>query len=555
MRKNVHFSDSAHWIRGTHQIAFGGEIMKMHTDLENTFLQNPRYRFQGTTYSGSPLADFMLGKVERFNQGGGQFVARRGYLGALFVQDNIRATRRLNLNIGLRWDPFVPEGDALGRTECYVPGLHSERFPNAPAGYLYAGDNGCPSGGSKSHWTLFAPRFGFAYDLGQSRTTLRGGWGIFFQPPFVESRIAMSNTAPFSPQFFIFGVPMDDPWVGQTNPFPSQFAPKIPPQDVAFQLPMVGISFAPDWHPARTMGWNLTLERQFARDLLGRVGYVATKGTYLPYNTDLNAAVYSPGATPATTQQRRPNQAFQTLIRDFSGANSIYNSLQLSLEKRFARGFSVGANYTFGRSIDWVSYMTALINVNVINPRDARAYRAVSDFNTPHRFVLNYVWQLPSPKGNAVLKHVLGGWQTSGIWNWQSGFPLTFLSGEDRSRTGVGSDSVDLVATPGYTSGSRGERIAKWFTTEAFVPAAIGTFGAAGRNILSGPGTFNIDLSAAKEFAFTEQWRLQYRAEFFNAINHPLLNNPGTTLGSASFGRITTARDPRILQMALKLRF
>jgi hypothetical protein len=553
-RTNFNYSDSAHWVRGLHEFAFGGDILNMRTELENTFLQNPRFQFQGTSFSGNPLADFMLGTLQQFRQGGGQYVQRRGTVGALFVQDNFRVTPRLSLSLGLRWEPFVPDSDQLGRTECYAPGLQSQRFVNAPPGYLYAGDTGCPDGGSKSQWKLFGPRFGFARNLGGKRPmTLRGGWGVFYEPPFVESRIAMSNTAPFSPQFILNGVPLDNPWIGQNNPFPSQFAPKIPQQNIGFQLPMIGISFAPDWHPARVMSWNLTLERQLSKDLLVRAAYVATKGTYLAYNTDLNAALYSPTATVANTQQRRPNQNFQTLIRDISGGNSIFNSLQLSLEKRLSRNFSLGANYTFSRSIDDVSYLTALINVNLINPENAMAYRAVSDFNVPHRFVLNYLWYLPSPTGG--LRYLLGGWQTTGIWNWQSGFPLTFLSGDDRSRSGVGHDSVDLVSTPHYTSGPRGQRIAQWFTTGSFTPAALGTFGDVGRNILQGPGTFNMDLSLLKNFPIKERFRLQYRAEFFNALNNTELNNPGTTLGSASFGRITGARSPRILQMALKLYF
>jgi hypothetical protein len=112
-----------------------------------------------------------------------------------------------------------------------------------------------------------------------------------------------------------------------------------------------------------------------------------------------------------------------------------------------------------------------------------------------------------------------------------------------------------VIAKPGYTSGSRGQRIAQWFTTNSFVPAALGTFGNAGRNILLGPGTFNVNFSALKNIAITERWRLQYRAEFFNLLNNTPLANPGTTLGSPSFGRITSAGDPRILQMALKLYF
>jgi hypothetical protein len=555
-RKTFHFSDSAHWIRGKHEIAFGADVMDNWTDLENTFLQNPRYQFQGTTFSGNPLSDFMLGSVQRLQTGGGQYVARRGFLKAFFVQDNFRASRKLNLNLGLRWEPFSPEGDELGRTECYIPGQRSQRFPNTPASYLFAGDAGCPDGGSKSHWLLFAPRLGLAYDIaGNGKTTVRGGWGVFYQPPFVESRIAMSNTAPFSPQYFLFGVSMENPWLGQINPFPAQFAPSIPGKDVAFQLPIVGISFASDWHPSRVMSWNLTFERQLARNLLARAGYVGTKGTFLPYNVDLNHAVYSPGATVADTQQRRPNSDFQTLISDISGGNSIYNALQLSLERRFSRGLSVGANYTFSRSIDYNSATAALININLINTDNARAYRGVSDYNIPHRLVVNYVWELPSPKRHVWIRQLLGGWQTNGIWNWQTGFPLTFSSGEDRSRTGIGNDSADIVSKPDYTSGSRGERVAQWFTTRSFAPAALGTFGNAGRNILLGPGTFNVNFSALKNIHITERWRVQYRAEFFNLFNNTPLGNPGTTLGSPSFGRITSTGDSRILQMALKLYF
>jgi hypothetical protein len=136
------------------------------------------------------VADFMLGAVQRLNTGGGQYVARRGFLKAFFLQDSLRTSHRLNVSLGLRWEPFAPKGDELGRTECFIPGRISQRFPNSPPGYLFAGDSGCPDGGSKSQWKLFAPRIGLAYDLGgKGKTTLREGWGVFYQPPFVESRI------------------------------------------------------------------------------------------------------------------------------------------------------------------------------------------------------------------------------------------------------------------------------------------------------------------------------------------------------------------------------
>ena len=153
------------------------------------------------------------------------------------------------------------------------------------------------------------------------------------------------------------------------------------------------------------------------------------------------------------------------------------------------------------------------------------------------------------------LRQLFGGWQTTGIWNWQGGFPLTINSGDDRSFSGIANDNADVISKPGYTSGSLGDRIRKWFTTESFRSNAPGTFGNSGRNILRGPRTFNIDFSAQKTIPLSERFKVQYRAEFFNVLNHTVLNNPGTTLTSGSFGRITGASSPRIIQMALKFNF
>jgi hypothetical protein len=555
-RENYHFTDSLHWVKGSHEIAFGGDFLRMKVDLINSFRQGGRFRFRGTAYSGDARSDFLVGWLDRFQQGGGEHAARRGNLGSLFVQDNFRLSRHLTINLGLRWDPFVPYGDELGRTECFLAGRQSTRFPKAPTGYLFAGDPGCPAGGFASSWWQFGPRAGFAYNVGgRGNTTIRGGFGLFYQPPFVEAFNNMVDSAPFSPQILRFGIPFSNPYTGIRNPFPQEFAPFIPASDVGFDLPLgLAVSYTPDWKPARTISYNLTVEHQLRPDLLVRAGYVGSKGTHLGFNTDINAARVFPGGSSIDASLRRPFQQFGQITQDVSGANSNYNSLQLGLDKRFSHGFVIGANYTFSRTLDWVSFLTDLDGINVINPFDVKAYRGLSDFNVPHRFVLNYVWQLPSPK-DGVLKHVLGGWETSGLWNWQSGFPLTITSGDDRSGTTIGNDLADVTGKPGYTSGSKAQRIAKWFTTENFTAARPDTFGNSGRNILIGPGTFNVDFSAIKNFRLSESKRLQYRAEFFNVLNHANLNNPGTNVASGTFGRITSARDPRILQMALKLYF
>jgi hypothetical protein len=556
--QTYNFADTVHYIRGSHELAIGFDYLKMRIDLGDDWRQGGIFRFRGTGFSGNALSDFFLGSVDRFIQGGGEFGNRRGYLASGFIQDNFRVNRRLTLNLGMRYDPFTPFNDTIGRTECFVPGQKSLRFPNAPTGYLYAGDSGCPRGGSESHWLQFAPRIGYSYDLtGKGRTVLRGGYGLFYQPPFVESFNNMVDSAPFSPQYYRYGVDFMDPWKGTRNPFPEEYGPRRPPKDVSFQLPIAGVSYALDWRPAQIQSWNVSLEHQLRSDLLLRGAYVGSKGTHLGYNTDLNAARFRPGATGDDIDARRPYQDFQSIIQDQSAANSVYNSLQATVEKRYTRGFSLLANYTWAKSIDPVSYQTDLCSVNIINPFNVRAYRGLSDYDIRHRLVLSYLWQLPSLKSSsALVRNVLGGWETSGIWNWQSGFPLTVDSGDDRALSGIGNDTADLIGDPHLSPDRpRKDLVAAYFNTNAFQQAVLGTFGNAGRNILRGPGTFSVDFSAMKNIHIRERFRVQYRAELFNIFNTPLLNNPNASVPDSRFGRITSARDPRIIQMAVKLYF
>ncbi|MEO8130314.1 MAG: hypothetical protein ABI822_24650, partial [Bryobacteraceae bacterium] len=480
-----------------------------------------------------------------------------GNRGGLFIQDNFKARRNLVLSLGLRWDPFIPPGEAKGRTECFVPGQKSTRFPNAPTGYIYAGDDGCPSGGFYSSWKQLAPRLGVSYNPGAGKTVIRAGAGLFFQPPFLEAFNNMADSAPFSPQVQVFRVPFGNPYVSTPNPFPAQFAPVIPATNVAFDTPIsLAVSYDRNWKPSRVMNWNLTVERQVVGDVLVRGSYLGSKGTHLNYNTDVNAPRPSPTATADNEDDRRPYQQFIQITQDVSGANSIFHALQLSVEKRFARGFTASANYTWSKSIDTVSYSTDLDTINIINPFNLNAYRGVSDFNIPHRFILNGLWKLPSPNAG-LMRAVLGGWEASGIWTMQSGFPLNITSGNDTSFSlpAVANDQAQQLCTPQYTSGSRGQRITNWFQPQCFGVPRDNTFGNVGRNTLIGPGTVNVDFGAHKSFTLRENLKLQFRAEFFNLFNHTQLNNPDTSVPDSTFGRITSARAPRISQLALKIVF
>lgn len=550
-------ADSVHWVKGGHELAIGGDLLKSNFDARNTYRQNGDFRFRGTSYSGDPRADFLLGYLDRFLQGGGEYANRRGSMGSLFVQDTFKVTSHLVLSAGLRWDPFVPFTDTQGRITCFRPGLKSTRFANAPLGYTYAGDQGCDDGGFAATWNQLAPRLGVTYNPGGGKTVIRAGAGIFYQPPFMEQFNNMADSAPFSPQVQSFRVPFSNPYSGTTNPFPAQYAPRIPASNVAFALPLaLAVTYTPNWHPSRTANWNFTVERQLGGNLLARGAYVGSSSNRLSYNTDINAPLPSRTATADNEDDRRPYQDYGQLTQNTSGLTSNYHALQLTLEKRFSHGFNLSANYTWSKSIDAVSYTTDLDTINVINPYNVNAYRGVSDYNVPHRFVFNYVWTLPSPR-SGLAKAILGGWESSGIWTWQSGFPLNITSGNDTSFSlpGNGNDQAQLSCNVKYTGGSQAAKIAQWFDTSCFGVPAPNTFGNAGRNILIGPGTVNVDLGAHRVFAITERVNLQFRGEFFNVFNHAQFNNPDTSVADDTFGRITSARSPRIIQLALKLRF
>jgi hypothetical protein len=559
-RASLQFADTIHWIHGKHEIALGGDYIRQTLDEQNAYYESGRFRFD-RNLSGSPLADLVLGDASRFQQGGGEWQNRHGNLPSFFGNDNYRVLRNFTVNLGLRWDPFIPFADSLGRTECYRPGLQSTRFPNAPLGYLFAGDSGCPNGGFNSSLGLVSPRLGFSYDLGgNGKTVVRGGAGLFTQPPFMNAFNDFSDSEPFSPQFDLRssqGVSLSDPYGSQgiVPSLPARFSPYAPPTNVDFSTQsggsVTGRSYTPNWKPMELWSWNLTVERQLRNDLIARLGYVGSKGTHLAYNIDANAP-FNGGNVPD------PN--FGVVTESVSGGNSIYHSLQLSLEKRFSKGFSLAGNYSWNHNNDWVSYQSDTDSINVINPFDPGAYAGTSDLEIRHRFTFRGLWDLPGPK-TGFMRGIFGGWQTAGIWTWQSGTPFSVFCGCDNAGTGIGNDLADQVAPAHYTSGPMSTRLQEWFSINSFTENAPGTFGNSRRNILRGPRYFNVDLSLQKHFLITERMNLEFRAEFFNVLNHPNFGLPdnfqqdGDPAQGGSFGVISSAADPRIGQLALKFSF
>ena len=312
--------------------------------------------------------------------------------------------------------------------------------------------------------------------------------------------------------------------------------------------------------------WNLAVERQLTAGWLVRVAYVASHGSHLRDLVQLNPAVYIPGST-LSPDQRRAFAGYSSIFQTSMDVNSGYHSAQLSMEKRFSQsgllhGLTLLANYTFSKSID-----TAPVGGNVIGAgvstipfwsSGRRAMdRGLSDFNHTQRMVLSYDWPLPAlSKLNPVVRGIAGNWELTGLLSAQTGFPFTVLAGQDQSQTAIGQDRAVATGQP-YGPGACGNKApcVDFLNRAAFSLPAIGAFGNVGKDALVGPALVTWDMGLFKNFPFREHYRVQFRAEFFNALNRANFNNPSSTVTAGAFGTITGAADPRIGQLALKVAF
>ncbi|MCI0746954.1 MAG: hypothetical protein L0Y58_16245, partial [Verrucomicrobia subdivision 3 bacterium] len=422
----------------------------------------------------------------------------------------------------------------------------------------YAGDAGVPAGGTRRDMNNLAPRFGFAWSpFGQGRTSIRGAYGIFYDVPRFHELSHFVNSPPYSLQITV-NQPQSfsEPYAGQVNPFPYA-PPSTQEQRAAYQFlrPVtVGLSVDPFFAAPYVQQWNLNVQREIVPSYVVTVAYVGTKGTRLPIRRELNPALYRPGATVGNTNARRIySPDYASIISYENVINSTYHALQFTLNKRFSKGFTLLASYSYSKSIDGMS-----IDVDGFNgqdPMNMRADKALSDFDVRQRLVSSFLWEIPGPE-NRIAKWVLGGWQANGIFIGEAGSPFTVTSGQDRALSGVGTQRPNLTGDPKLDTGrSRDELMALYFDPSKFILPAAGSYGNAGRNLLVGPGSYNLDFALFKKFAVRERLLLQYRWEMFNTFNHANLNNPRSNIGAARPGQIDTTSGPRIMQMGLRLTF
>ncbi len=567
-------SDDITWVKGKHTLSLGVGIEKGMAHVGDLFNAPGAFTFTADV-TGNALASFMLGKLRTFVQGAGEFKDNENWFTSFYANDSWHVSNRLTLNYGLRYEPYTPWNETKGRFEQFRAadaraGIKSQIYTNAPAGLFFRGDKGVPDRGVEGTMTDLAPRVGFAYDLaGNGSSSVRGGFGMFYDShtaSVINNRSA--DLTPFSPQISVTTPqgPFSDPAQGIADyPFPATYPPA---SDAKFPSPVLVVTYDPStkYKVPVTYQYNLILEHSLPGSSLLQVAYVGMHAIHNKTTVQLNPAVYIPGSK-LSTDQRRVFQGFASIGMDGQNGSIHYDALQITAKKQATRNLNVSLAYTYSKDLDNLPLGG---NNNDIGNDSAATLPSYlphyADFDygpsgndQAHRFVASYVLHLPTFPGRSMLTRLLiGGWQTTGIATLQTGGPLTVTAGTDRSQTALGGDrAVLLNPSAAYSSTACGTKAycRGWMNPAAFAAPALGTFGDSGKGRFRGPGTFDWDMGFAKDFPIRDRFTFQFRGEFFNVFNHVNLNGPNTSLSSPNFGQITGAGDPRIGQLALKLKF
>ncbi|MEP7361870.1 MAG: TonB-dependent receptor [Acidobacteriota bacterium] len=553
--------------RNTHNLKFGADQRKVnYNDRSERFVRGSFSFTGGLTgdparvgSTGVSVGDLLLG-LPATAGGSNTSIAGNfnGFSHAFFLQDDWKITPRLTMNLGLRYelntrytdvqdrltlfDPIYPGGRLLiaGSSNAYIPG----------SGIVSAGVD-TPRGLVPTDRNNFGPRVGIAFrPFGGNRTVLRAGYGIFYEiielqdlrtfarnPPAGEVIQLTSDQNGNSTASGVLRVNELFPARGSLAARPNAFTPSQQYKDPYYQQ------------------WNFGVQHEFLPGWLLELSYIGSKGTFLAQRLNLNQAVLDADPSkPTALNSRIAYPRFGNTIRaTYPEANSTYHAGILKIEKRFAGGLSLLGSHTWSKSLDAGSLIDD-------QPRDIfnkRLSKARSGFDIGQRTVISGTWEVPFGAGkkafsSGVPGKILGGWQINTIFNHRSGFPFSATAQGDVCNCGAAGQTAQQIGDP--IAGAPQTRL-QWFNTGAFAQPARGGFGSAGRNILSGPSATWLDLSLFKNIPLGERRRLQFRAESFNITNTTRFGQPSGAFNTPNYGVITSAQDPRIVQLALKLYF
>lgn len=601
-------SDSFTWIKGNHTLKFGFSFERSGENDNDeinvsacptcTNNQNGQFSFSdtrsGQPTSGNAAANAALGLFDTYSELGQRaYTIFRGNMYEGFAQDRWKVNQKLTIDLGMRYTVVVPFHAEWGnmivfdpslydpaqavkvdpKTGAVVPGsgdryngmvIPGNGWPDSAAGrfpeandpqYQYLFRNGVASNHySDIRWNQWQPRVGIAYAL-DPKTVLRAGAGRFFTKLGVSDSIFLGGNPPFQPTANVSFGSVDNPGGTQANSLPLT----VTTQSKAFKNPE-------SWQ------WNFTVERDFFWKSIASIGYVGRRGLHQQREANINQpTVATVLANPGVNLDAlRPYAGYNSIRESDNVASSTYNSLQLSWNRRFANGFSFGAAYTYSKSMDDGSAQRDIIP----DTYDAHNLWGLSDFDVTHILIVNYLYELPFFRDQSKLSgKLLGGWQISGISQFQTGTPCSVAQNNDYA--GVGQDGSmscagqfwNMNGSPsvmGQFAANGSSDPHQWFSvtnpngSPIFTPPAAGTFNTTQqvRNILHNPGLQNWNIGLFKRFSITEKTGFQFRAEAFNAFNHPNLAGANFDPTSSSFGKVTgKTGDVRNLQLSLRFFF
>jgi hypothetical protein len=552
LQNNNNLTDVASVVLGRHTLKFGGEARHLRTDNLQPGPMNTSWSFnsfftdqRGVAGTGFDYAGFLLGLPASMNYSiYPDYFRSRTSVYALFAQDDLRLSRKLTLNVGLRWDAPLWYHEAQNRSGVF----------DLNAGmYQRFGQNGFRDTPWNNNWLNFGPRIGFAWSpLDHRRLVLRGGFGLFSVGTNSAGANGFMITSPIFADADVGRYTTTDQinWKTMLDTIPYVPADKTGKNAIS-------VSVFPDHNPmSHFEQYNFNVENEF-KSILVEVGYAGSRGAHLQYGAyNLNAVpvALAPSAqgrfiAPFVRYPQYPNGVTsQSWI-----GSSDYNSLQIKVERRFTSGLGLVGAYTFAKLIDTgqLGYRDPLVN--------RRLDRGLAPDNAPQRFTLAFNYRLPFGKGNhwvtrGPLAYVIGGWELNGITTFQSGDSITPGISANTCVCGNNFAVPNVSTNPRLDPSQR--TLAHWFDTKAFSVPAPYTIGNAGRGLIYGPHLFNQDLAGVKRFPlpFREGMDVELRAEFYNALNTPQFNDPNVTLGAGTFGQITGSKGAeRQGQLALKM--
>jgi hypothetical protein len=550
--RHFEIGDNMLLVRGSHTLNWGGNYTRTIIINLTSNVERGQYVFDGT-YTGDPLADFLLGSPRRLSRTAqtANPIEHENHVYGHFG-DTWKISSSLTADLGLAYSYNGQPWEVANRIQSFfvgpVDGVQRIQF-------VFGGDPRFPRSLMYANLLDFDPRLGLAWrPFGAQKTVIRVGVGRFHSLLTWNDRFNNAIGPPFQEE------------QGFQNPNPAVATLRdgfLPTLLGGANSTTSGDAAPMDFKDAAVTQWNINVQREIGAGMLAQVGYIGNTATHLDVLDYFNAARPGPGPfAPRRPYPLDPGPIFygQTI------ATSTYHAFRAQLEKRFSSGWSVLAYYTFAKHLDNASALADGFGGQyfVQNPYDIRAEKGRSSDDARHRFVTSYLYELPFGRGkrwlsdaNRLADGAFGGWELAGVTTLMSGMPKSALESFNVANTDSGAQRPDRVC-----DGNLGSRrsLAQWFDTSCYVLQPPYQYGNAGRNTIEGPGLVNFDLNASKYFVIRENVRLQFRSEFFNLMNTPYFGKPDTTVGSATFGKVTGlarggSANTRIIQFALKLVF